>query len=128
MYSVEFFPNAVFDETVETHIVRERIYGSPSVEFRTFETYVEAALVRSFRQRAFFFAKRDISVYRAVKISDQFLSISPFIGNERTYTENLSEKDSVRFGEFNAPYISPVFDSIFHMRPSLANTSVNCLI
>lgn len=53
-----------------------------------------------------------------MKISDKLGGVRPLIGDQCTDTENLSEKQAIGFGEFNASNIPLILHCIVQINPS----------
>ena len=53
-----------------------------------------------------------------MKISDKLGGIRPLIGDQCADTENLSKKQTIGFGEFNASNIPLILHCIVQINPS----------
>ena len=110
-------PQSILDQRIQADLLRHCANRSLLVQLRRYPD-VKAALVGFFRLAVLCFAQRQIIVYRAMKISDKLGGVRPLIGDQCTDTENLSEKQTIGFGEFNASNIPLILHCIVQINPS----------
>lgn len=110
-------PQSILDQRIQADLLRHCANRSLLVQLRRYPD-VKAALVGFFRLAVFCFAQRQIIIYRAMKISDKLGGVRPLIGDQCTDTENLSEKQTIGFGKFNASNIPLILHCIVQINPS----------
>lgn len=110
-------PQSILDQRIQADLLRHCANRSLLVQLRWYPD-VKAALVGFFRLAVLCFAQRQIIVYRAMKISDKLGGVRPLIGDQCTDTENLSEKQTIGFGKFNASNIPLILHCIVQINPS----------
>ena len=119
-------PQSILDQRIQADLLRHCANRSLLVQLWRYAD-VKAALIGFFRLAVLCFAQRQIIVNRAMKISDKLGSARPLIGDQCTDTENLSEKQTIGFGEFNASDIPLILHCIVQITPSCSSTSSSCL-
>ena len=110
-------PQSILDQRIQADLLRHCANRSLLVQLRRYPD-VKAALVGFFRLAVFCFAQRQIIVYRAMKISHKLGGVRSLIGDQCADTENLSEKQTIGFGEFNASDIPLILHCIVQINPS----------
>ena len=110
-------PQSILDQRIQADLLRHCANRSLLVQLWRYPD-VKAALIGFFRLAVLCFAQRQIIVNRAMKISDKLGSVRPLIGDQCTDTENLSEKQTIGFGEFNASNIPLILHCIVQINPS----------
>ena len=110
-------PQSILDQRIQADLLRHCANRGLLVQLWRYAD-VKAALIGFFRLAVFCFAQRQIIVNRAMKISDKLGSVRPLIGDQCTDTENLSEKQTIGFGEFNASNIPLILHCIVQINPS----------
>ena len=110
-------PQSILDQRIQADLLRHCANRSLLVQLWRYAD-VKAALIGFFRLAVLCFAQRQIIVYRTMKISDKLGGIRPLIGDQCTDTENLSEKQTIGFGKFNASNIPLILHCIVQINPS----------
>ena len=110
-------PQSILDQRIQADLLRHCANRSLLVQLWRYAD-VKAALIGFFRLAVLCFAQRQIIVYRTMKISHKLGGIRPLIGDQCADTENLSEKQTIGFGEFNASNIPLILHCIVQINPS----------
>ena len=119
-------PQSILDQRIQADLLRHCANRSLLVQLWRYAD-VKAALIGFFRFAVFCFAQRQIIVNCVMKISDKLGGVRPLIGDQCADTENLSEKQTIGFGEFNASDIPLILHCIVQINPSCSSTSSSCL-